>query len=393
MQFETREEEVDTRAVKFHALTDQAKMEMYVFHRSVPEENSYHAVAERFGLSKARAKAVLYLMELRDEKQKELLGDDMGLLDGNTAGLKDWVGYVERYKEAVAASPTTEGGEEGETVSNEAIVEEVSRDLDVDTALDAEAKSQEERRSEVEKLLDEMKSADRVSKDFTLADLESKILKVEEHLARLGDVAAYEAKMAKIMGIAADAGYSTNFKEIEGAKGSKSLEDTYFPDLFGDQGRGDVLERLKKRIEADTRASIEVDEDITSLCRTAQDPSPAPEQSPAETLLGIVSGDGSPQTVRDGITNRWKFAFRDLSNPKAPTIIRTRKGTFRKASAWEERMRSWTKKPKHVDVQYHKNIVESFIDPDDDDIEVLKRIKEKLERRKSLIQNNSTHDV
>ena len=81
VQFETREEEVDTRAVKFHALTDQAKMEMYVFHRSAPEENSYHAVAERFGLSKARAKAVLYLMELRDEKQKELLGDDMGLLD------------------------------------------------------------------------------------------------------------------------------------------------------------------------------------------------------------------------------------------------------------------------------------------------------------------------
>lgn len=59
--------------------------------------------------------------------------------------------------------------------------------------------------------------------------------------------------------------------------------------------------------------------------------------------------------VKTDTLSRWKYSFRDLAKPSKgeipkPTMIRTRTGKWRVANPLEEMNRSWSKKPKYVDL-------------------------------------------
>lgn len=425
MQFETEGEEVSTSQVGFHALTDRVKLEMYALNQSDPASNTYHVVAERYGVSKARAKAVLYLMELRDAKQMELLGADSGVLSDASAGLKDWMKILERYREASAwVAPVVEAipaGDEGNTDEAEAAS---AADADADaeaggetsegamstSSADADAIAETATAVvEVEEdpmlvLLEELKAAEKVAVTCTREQLGARMASVQEHLSRLGDVAAHEAKLASVMKVVSEAGYSTTFKEIEGAKGKTSLEDSYYPDLFGDREERNAVRRLQRRIAEDTKASVEVDTDMSAvlageLLGDAEGspagllgPSPPLEKTAVATLLGeepmTVSGEIMAQNMA-----RWKFAFKDLSRPNDPTMIRTRGGGWRKANALEEINRSWmNKKPARIDMEYHRELVSKFLDPDGDEAAAQDKVVQKHARRKAMLAAGKAAD-
>jgi len=421
VQFETEGEEVSTSQVGFHALTDRVKLEMYALNQSDPAANTYHVVAERYGVSKARAKAVLYLMELRDAKQKELLGADSGVLSDASAGLKDWMKFLERYREASAwvapvveaipagdvgdadeaeAAPTAAADDDDE--ASEGVVPSSSADVDANAETAVAAVEVEEDPTLV--LLEELKVAGKVAATCTREQLGARMASVQEHLSRLGDVAAHEAKLASVMQVVSEAGYSTTFKEIEGAKGKTSLEDSYYPDLFGDREERNAVRRLQRRIAEDTKASVEVDTDISAVLvgellgdeegspAGLLGPSPPLEKTAVATLLGeeptTVSGEIMAQNMA-----RWKFAFKDLSRPNAPTMIRTRGGGWRKANALEEINRSWmNKKPARIDMEYHRELVGKFLDPDGDEATAQDKVVQKHARRKAMLAAGKADD-
>ena len=68
-----------------------------------------------------------------------------------------------------------------------------------------------------------------------------------------------------------------------------------------------------------------------------------------------LSEEENRANVKIDTLSRWKYSFRDLAKqPKGeipnPTMIRTRTGKWRVANPLEEMNRSWSKKPKYVDL-------------------------------------------
>jgi len=404
--------------VGFHALTDRTKLEMYALNQSNPDENTYSVVAERYGVSQARAKAVLYLMNLRDAKQRSLLGDDRGILSDAPSQLKHWMGYLERYKAAQLAQAEADaaGGEATETVEAAASTDEVEDTVEAETAADdvsgdagtdagvvaTEVPSSSSATTAVEvedpmaTLLNEMVAEGHVASGATLETLGETMTAIEEHLLRLESVVAHEAKLGRVMNAVADAGYSTTFKEVEGAKGKTSLEDTYFPDLFKDREEESVMRRLQRRIEADTKASVEMDVDIRGVLTGDLEgveegsagllgPSPPLVKTPVEEMLGDSTAETVAGQLVETSMNRWKIAFRDLSRPESPTMIRTRKGGWRRANALEELKRSWVKRPAALDIAYHGEVVQQYMDPDGDEEAARAKVAAKHTRRKALL--------
>ena len=426
VQFETDREEVSRDDVKFHTLTDKTKVDMYSLHIQDPDKWTYQTIADKFGMSKARAKAVLYLMGLRDAKQKELLGDAYGVASASSSSgssssgssssmsIQEWVNVFARFNEAKAedaAAAATDSADSAATDSaDSADGADAEASTDADAKIDKEIDAGQEAPIEkVEKakvnavaaLLDELRNSGKVPNNFTRADLEKKLVAVDEHLVRSTHVASNEANLGRIMSRVSESGFSTDFKEIGGAKG-KTLEDSYYPELFGDRDRPAALARLKKRIEAETRASVEDDYDMSRLLSPSEDntmsedgelkeflgPKPPLVPTPVQALL---NSNTTPAGASGGRVARWKFAFKDLSkkDPNSPTMIRTRGGGWRQANALEEMSRSWTKggAPKNIDIAYHQALAQSYSDVDGDEALAQAFVLQKYERRKQMLQD------
>ena len=70
-----QEDEVPVDDIKFHALQDHIKIEMYLKHRADPDTYSYKALSKEYNMSLARSKAILYLMNERNNKMIDLTGN------------------------------------------------------------------------------------------------------------------------------------------------------------------------------------------------------------------------------------------------------------------------------------------------------------------------------
>jgi hypothetical protein len=102
-------------------------------------------------------------------------------------------------------------------------------------------------------------------------------------------------------------GVDVRFRETAVSHGHNSLEENYFPELFGDDGFEEAKQALLRRVQAETKASVEVN--TSSFLNRA----------PLKKREVPVDPNGR--------LSRWKIAFKDSSKEvKAPTVICTRDG-------------------------------------------------------------------
>jgi hypothetical protein len=391
IQLESPSTQVSKADAGFHMLTDRTKLEIYALHKSDESKWTYQALAEKYGMSKARAKAVVYLMTTRDEQQQSLLGESYGILaeftdEGKEITVRKWVEIFERYNIS-----KLEGEQEYDN-TDKSNMTMLDPEEGGDDKVNEEVSSKIERNG-VSKLLNELKENGSVSRDFSLNDLHSKMNAVNDHIKKLTHVAIKETQLADVMDKVSKAGYSTSFREIGGMKGS-SVENSYYPELFGDNDEGNTIRRLRKMIEADTKAALEVDSDLNSLLESEgenNESSPPFLRSAVEESLGDEYKEVR-QNVSDDDMSRWKFAFKDLSEPTSSTMIRTRRGLWRKANALEEMNRSWTRNPGKIDIEFSKKIASKYADADDDNVAAITRMTKKLERKKLLLANARESD-
>jgi hypothetical protein len=164
----------------------------------------------------------------------------------------------------------------------------------------------------------------------------------------------------------------------------RKMEDSYFPELFGDEEYEEQKRRLLRRLFTETKAQpLEgVDHFLASYSAS---PSPSlvegeekevgeKEKEREEALL-------PPFRPRPG-ESRWKFAFKDLSHEaERPTVICTRGGQLRIATPLEEMGRSWRRKPGYLDMVVNKARIARYENFDGDDHLPLELKQRKTERR------------
>lgn len=262
-----------------------AKREIYKKFKSEPKKWTFNVLAQHYGMSIDRVKAVIFLQDRREELMKsEELPVDGALPPA-------WVALYEKHLEDKTLSHATlaeavggfEGGEQ-----------EVARVLP----------------------------------------------RVVRHMQRQQNVIDNEEHFGAMMERMEEMGIDTTFKETaserivkRGSGISGNLKDNYFPSLFGDDEGYEVAKvQLLNRLLKETRAIPE--KDLAHYVDTFQAP-PTPSTP-------IDNTQSTTPPVQEFPVSKWKFAFRDLTQLSektstlptsadrlatvVPTMIRTRTG-------------------------------------------------------------------
>ena len=353
--------------IKVPYFSEKLKQEMYAKYKQDPEQWNITALSKAYGTSMERTKAVLFLLEKREQLKKE-----RGLLDIPDEWFEIHKKF-EEYSNAPTPSPTTEvaaapvSEEEAGTASEHANSEGQQGDAGESTE-----SGTTEPQSPLQRLASEYGKSDGSIREI--------LDKVDEHRFREAQVEAYEEHMEGITAKLDARGVDTSFRET-GGSARKSITDDYYPALFGDDAGFERARReLIEKIEKETKATVA--EDV--------DPRPA--------FLRMTGDDGEPTSKYDlpsdmpnkaGVPtqqlSRWKFAFKDLSKPKDhPTMIRTRRGAWRQANPLEEATRSWLRNPGKVDMALYAAQIDKWRDFDGDLHEAGQISRLKRERRKAL---------
>jgi hypothetical protein len=157
------------------------------------------------------------------------------------------------------------------------------------------------------------------------------------------------------------------------------LTDNYFPELFDDDGMESAKELLLKRVATETKASpVDGFERFLAAAKGVDG-----KETPVAVAATAATTGPSP--------SRWKFALRDLADPKAKTRIRTRTGGLRYATPLEEARRSWVKNPTGLDFGFFQSQLQKFHDPDaDDQLAVKLTVDRRIKHQKLMEESTAT---
>eukprot|EP01038_Epipyxis_sp_PR26KG_P015150 gene15150-20407_t len=330
-------EYVEPDEVKVPWINEETRKEMYNKYESDPVTWSIKNLALHYSASLVRVKAIVYLME----KRKKLM-EQRGLPGGVIPN--QWSNIYEKY----TANPTTPLSEIAEYY------------------------------------------------ELTVQEVEKIIENISLHNLGLHNVNLYQTKMEERLEELKEEGVDIKHQETPNSVGIASfstVEDNYHPPLFGDDDFEYEKKKLFDRLTKESKATLEKDVDYYVYNYGLNDNNNskiAPgetQQVPNQSSLGQVRSNSSdPNKI-----SRWKYAFKDMStktsttmsygksnaitspeidqssssNPnnldtemrkrKPRTVILTRSGKLRNASALEEATRSWNTHPDPFDLQFKEN--------------------------------------
>ena len=347
--------------IKVPYFSEKLKLEMYSKYKQDPEQWSVTALSKAYGTSMERTKAVLLLLEQREQLKKE-----RGLLDMPD----EWFEIHKKFEEFTnSPTPTSPATEASAALHDGA-------DVASEDASGQDHKENSEANGE-NGLPAPQSPLERVASEYGKSEaLIQEILdKVDEHKFRQAQVEAYEEHMEEKISKLEARGVDTSFRET-GGSARRSITDDYYPALFGDDAGFERARReLMEKIESETKATVTEDVDAR----------PAFLRSNTASKYDLPSDMPNEAGVPTQQLSRWKFAFRDLSKPKDhPTMIRTRRGAWRQANPLEEATRSWLRNPDKVDMALYAAQIEKWRDFDGDMEEAGQISRLKLERRKAL---------
>ena len=373
---------VDTEAtlppsqVKFPYLEDDVKMAMYKRHKQNPDEWPVTRLAQHYGASMERVKAILFLMRNREEfMAREKVAEIPETWQ------QIWNRYLEGQRAAAATKAQTE--KSSKKASNAR-----SKNPPSDSPIPAVAASgpgevtsekQTEGGSSESTAVPQPNSKEQLANEFGLSvsQLEEILKRMEFHEHRKENLEAAEAHFRQIKANLESAGVDTSFRETATAPKRGSVQEDYYPALFGDDGFEAAKKDLLERISTETKAEIvDFEESLFSGNSTSQS-----EVAAFKPMVVIPNKAG----VKTDTLSRWKFAFRDLSWRRTqPTMIRTRRGDWRQANSLEDALRSWRKHPTKLDLETYREEVSKFQDPDRDEVDASQIPVSKLAKRKAL---------
>jgi hypothetical protein len=325
---------VNPKDFKITLLSEKTKAEIYQKHKSDPVNWSIAALAKSYKANPDRIKAVVLL-----QRQREEFFIKSGLQDN----LQEWLNISKRHADLVASPPMQEDGTTPVEKTPLALAAE-------------EFKKSEEEISEILK-------------------------KIKKHMEAQSDAEQTERDLADLMADFKEMGYDTNFKETSSQERSSFL-DNYYPEFLGDDNFEEEKKKLLARIQRETKAkSSKAEEEYESMhnIAIAADSFTTPEHI---NVMGTISEADS-----SGKLSRWKFAFRDLSEPidNRKTYVRSRGGKLRLATPLETMGRSWSQRPKNLDVELYKDKLAKYNDPDQDEAAFVELQQRRLARDKENI--------
>ena len=260
---------VDPKVIKVPILTDTVRADIFAKFKLDPNNQwTVSKLAQKFNCSADRIKAVIFLMQKREDMQREA-----GVLDIPQV----WKNvYEKRQSDPVANTP-------------ESLAAEFSLSVD---------------------------------------EVGSILARLDAHHRRQQNADEADADRALVMNRYADRGVDVRFRETATAPRKPGLTDNYFPDLFGDDGYESAKNLLLKRVASETLASpvAGMERFLRPVKGGVTDVGP-----PAATVASVVDSAAAAAAAaaagsHQSSSSRWKFAYRDLSDPKAKTRIRTHTG-------------------------------------------------------------------
>lgn len=275
---------VDPRLVKVPYLRDTMKQEIYAKHIMNPEKWTLQALSQHFHTSIDRTKAVIVLMHKRYDMIRSK-GFNVKIDENHhTISVEipsSWKGLYEKYLE-----DPTQDIEKALQSYNESVTEE-HRKLGING-------------EKAKEIIENIKDHERRT-----ANLEFHNKHMEEVLNGL-----------KASGVDAHT-FQETANDVTMTGNRKSLKESYYPSLFGDDDFEETKKRLLKRIADETMARVDYNLEHYNEKYT----------SPATDNVDVKKT--SPENV-----SRWKLAFRDLAqvdtkagqNDITTTTIRTRQG-------------------------------------------------------------------
>lgn len=325
---------VDPSLVKIPLLLEETKVEMYKKHKHDPINWSIDKLSNHYRTSLERTRAVIFLMQKRDEEIAKITKLPVG-----TDVPKEWL-ELYQYYDSTIPSP-----------SNDDLAKKFSIDI-----------------NKVPVILAAM----------------------VEHCRKLENVDAGDKFSRGILARLKEEGVDTNFRETATDNSAKSIP--YFPELFGDDEEElqAAKKKLLQRVERETRASLKKPLDVDDLLVNSVQSSIA-ESFPQDITNNTINRwkfaylDLSKVTDdKDKNTNKLKGNVNE--HKKVVTVVRTRQGAIRTATPLEEAYRSWAPKGhiSEVAMEFSKAKLSKYVDYDKDDKLAAEKKAKKLERYKAI---------
>lgn len=193
--------ELNENRASFPYLTEQKRAEIWSLYKENPDQWPLPKLAQHFGTTVIRMKALLYLM-----RNRELLKEE----EGTTTILPLWKTIYEQFSS------------NSETHSPEKLAE---------------------------------------LHQITEEEVKGIIKKMKYHTIRTENANMIHNDIQEFLSEAAESGYDTKFKEgVDSTKFAK-LDSKYYPGLFPDEKYEEMKIALVKRIERETRADVDIEVD------------------------------------------------------------------------------------------------------------------------------------
>jgi len=331
---------VDPKTVKIPLLLEETKIEMYKKYKHDPINWSIQNLSNHYGTSIERTRAVLFLMQKRDEEIAKITKLPIG-----TEIPKEWLELYQFY-DSTLPPPT-----------NEFLSKKFKLDI-----------------NQIPNILKAM----------------------TEHCNKLANVDTNDKFTRGILARLKEDGVDTNFRET--VTETSAMGKPYFPELFGDDEEEleAAKKRLLKRIEKETKASLKKPLDVDDLLKDSAESS-VKESFPYERNIDNISRwkfaylDLSKVIDEKELIGNSKLKGNVNENKKLVTIVRTRKGNLRTATPLEEAYRSWAPKGHISEVAMHfsKHKLEKYFDFDKDELLAKTKVINKLERYKNIKSQNA----
>lgn len=345
---------ISPKQVKVPYLSENVRQELYRRHKKNPDEWPLSRLAQHYGASLERTKAVLILMR----KREELMASE-NLLDIPEVWHEIWKRHSAPAPAAVDAKATKAGVKEKTVVpAPEVPVAGENKEVAAGDAQEGAAPAEDAKEA--------------LAKEFGLKveEVGDIISRMSRHMHRQSNLDAHNKHMESIMERLSKAGVDISFRETGTAPKRGSIQEDYYPTLFGDEDFETAKKELLDRIASETKAEIVDFEASLFGGRTSASSSEIQDTSAAAAALKPVVTHANKANVKIDTLSRWKFAFRDSSWRRTqPTMLRTRRGAWRQANALEDAMRSWNKHPTLLDLETFKAEVLRLQDPDADEKE------------------------
>jgi hypothetical protein len=187
---------VDPRVIKVPILSDSTRSQIFAKFKQDPKEWTVAKLAQSFNCSAERIKAVIFLMQTREDMQKE-------------AGVES---ISQQWKDVYAKHVV----DPSKPVPAEALAEEFS---------------------------------------LPVEEVGNILKRLGAHYRRQKNAEDADTNRANILSRYAERGVDVRFRETSTAPRKPGLTDNYFPELFGDDGYEAAKELLLRRVATETKAS------------------------------------------------------------------------------------------------------------------------------------------